>query len=240
MKKTLTIAPLSTPDTLTLSAWQAIEGANKLYLQTKEHPSAQPVLKAGLDFVSMDDLYAAAGDYDELNAAIADRLTSGGSAVYAIMGGGCFSQLPGIQAACDEKGFDLIQLPGVPYYEAAFPDAQEGQVYTANALPQVLDTGVPLYVSELDNPLLAGEVKLKLQRFYPDDQAVVLAVQQPSGAYVRRTVPLYALDREKGFFASTVLFVPPLPFEKKQTYGYEDLLYVLQAVFGDRDAESEE
>ena len=228
MKKTLTIAPLSTPETMTLSSWRAIERAPKLYLQTTEHPSARPVLEAGFDFVSMDDLYAASTDYDELNAAIADRLTSGGSAVYAVMGGGCFAQLPCIQAACAEKGFELIQLPGVPYYEAAFPDAQTGQVYTANDLPHDLDTDAALYISELDNPLLAGEVKLKLQRFYPDDHPVILAVQQPSGSYVRRTVPLYALDREKGFFASTVLFVPALPFEKKQTYGYEDLLYVLR------------
>ena len=81
MKKTLTIAPLSTPETMTLAAWQAVSSAPMLYLQTREHPSARPVLEAGLSFVSMDDLYAAALDYDELNEAIADRLTSGGSAV---------------------------------------------------------------------------------------------------------------------------------------------------------------
>ena len=71
-------------------------------------------------------------------------------------------------------------------------------------------------------------MKLKLQRFYPDDYPVILAVQKPSGEYIRRTVPLYALDREKGFFASTVLYVPILPFEQKQTYGYEDLMNVLR------------
>ena len=59
MKKTLTIAPLSTPQTLTISAWKAIEGASRLFLQTAEHPSARPVLEAGLSYVSMDDLYAA-------------------------------------------------------------------------------------------------------------------------------------------------------------------------------------
>ena len=228
MNKTLTIAPLSTPQTLTLSAWKAIEGASRLFLQTAEHPSARPVLEAGLSFVSMDDLYAASADYDELNETIADRLTSGDSAVYAVMGGGCFSQLASIQRACERKGFGLVQLPGVAYYQAAFPEAQAGQAYTANDLPQTVDTDRPLYVSELDNPLSAGEVKLKLQRFYPDEYPVVLAVQQPSGDYDRRTVPLYALDREKGFFASTVLYVSPLAFEQKRSYGYEDLLTVLR------------
>ena len=77
MKKTITIAPLSIPEALTMSAWNAIRTASTLYLQTREHPSAKPVLEASLSFVSMDDLYAKASDYDELNAAIADRLTSG-------------------------------------------------------------------------------------------------------------------------------------------------------------------
>ena len=228
MKKTLTIAPLSTPETLTLSAWKAVEEASTLFLQTREHPSARPVLEAGLPYVSMDDLYEASLDYDALNEAIADRLTSGGSAVYAVMGGGCFAQLPCIRSACEKKGFELVQLPGVAYYKAAFPDAERGQVYTANDLPDMLDTDAPLYISELDNPLLAGEVKLKLQRYYPDEYPVTLATQEPSGAYIRRTVPLYALDREKGFFASTVLHVPALPFDQKQTYGYKDLLTVLR------------
>ena len=228
MKKTLTIAPLNTPETMTVSVWKAVDTAPVLYLQTREHPSARPVLDAGLSYISMDDLYTGSDDYDALNAAIADRLTSGGSAVYATMGGGCYSQLPYIQEACEKRGFDLVQLPGVPYYQAAFPDAQDGQVYTANDLPQIIDTDRSLYVSELDNPLLAGEVKLKLQRFYPDDFLVTLAVQNPSGVYDRRTIPLYDIDRGQGFFASTVLYVPALPFNQKQTYGYEDLLTVLR------------
>ncbi len=228
MKKTLTIAPLSTPETLTMSTWKTVETAPVLYLQTKEHPSARPVLEAGLPFVSMDDLYENASDYDALNAAIADRLTSGGSAVYAVMGGGCFSQLPCIKAACEKNGFELIQLPGVPYYQAAFPEAQEGQIYTANHLPGTINTDTDLYILELDNPILAGEIKLVLQRYYPDDYPVTLAVQQSSGAYLNKQLPLYALDREKGFFASTVLFVPALAFDRKQTYGYEDLLVVLR------------
>ncbi len=228
MKKTLTIAPLGTPETMTMAAWEAVMGAPILYLQTREHPSARPVLEAGLSFVSMDDLYLSALDYDALNEAIADRLTAGDSAVYAVMGGGCYTQLPHIRIACEERGFELVELPGVAYYQAAFPEAQGGTICTANDLPATPDTDAPLYISELDNPLLAGEVKLHLQRFYPDDHPLDLAVQQPSGAYVRKAVPLYALDREKGFFASTVLLVPPLPFEQKQTYGFEDLLHVLR------------
>ena len=228
MKKTLTIAPLGTPETVTLAVWKAVESAPTLYLQTRDHPSARPVLEAGLPFISMDDLYIASSDYDELNHAIAKRLTDGGSAVYAVMGSGCFSQLPCIREACAQSGFQLVLLPGLPYYQAAFPEAEKGQIYAANDLPPEVRTDDPLFIYELDNPLLAGDVKLKLQRFYPDDHPVILAVQQADGSYIRRCVPLYDLDRQKGFFASTVLQVPALAFEQKQSYGYEDLVYILR------------
>ena len=228
MKNTLTIVPLSTPQTLTLAAMETLRRAPVLYLQTAEHPSARPVLENNLPYVSMDDIYAAAEDYEQLNEAIAHRLTQGGSAVYAVMGGGCYSQLPAIEAACRTNGFELLVRPGVPYHQAAFPKAGEGQVYVANALPEQVDTDKPLYICELDNRLLAGEVKLFLQRFYPDEWTLTLAVQQQNGAYAHRELPLYALDREGGFFASTVLFVPALPFEQKQTYGFYDLVNILR------------
>ena len=38
--KTITIAPLSTPKTLTRAAWDVVSCAKTLYLQTTEHPSA--------------------------------------------------------------------------------------------------------------------------------------------------------------------------------------------------------
>ena len=228
MNKTITIAPLGTPESITLSSWRAISSAPCLFLQTSEHPSARLVLEAKIPFTSMDDLYIAAADYDELNASIADRITSGGSAVYAVMGGGCFSQLASIEDACQKKGFELIILPGVSYYKAAFPEANEGCIYTANNLPKELCTDIPMYISEIDNTLLAGEVKLKLQRYYPDDYSVTVAIQQPSGNYIKKTLPLYDLDRFRGFFSSSVVYVPKLPFEKKTTYGYEDLLHVLR------------
>lgn len=227
--KNLIIAPLSTPETLTLTAWKAITEAKLLFLQTAEHPSAAPVLEAGLAYISMDDLYASSEDYDALNEAIAERLTGGeGDRVYAVPGSSCFSQLPYIEKACRERGFSLRMLPGVSYAAAAFPDKEPGREVNANALPARLDTSVPLYVTELDSRLIAGEVKNKLQELYPDDWQVSFAVQRKEGGYAVTELPLYELDRAEGYFSSSVLFVPPLSFETKNRFTYEDLIYVLK------------
>lgn len=226
--KTLLIVPLSTPEALTLGALNALKSADRLYVQTLRHPSAAPLLQGGYSCVSMDDLYEQAEDFDRLNEAIAKRLTSGDSAVYAVMGDGCYEQLAAIKSACKDKDFTLKVLPGTPYYKAAFPEGQQGTVLTANGLKAPFNTELPLYITELDSRRLAGDVKLQLLEYYPDGHKAYLAVQEPQGSYSVKELPLYALDRQQGYFSSCVLYVPALAFADKQRYGYEDLIAVLR------------
>ncbi len=225
--KTITIAPLSTPKTRTIAAWEAILGADKLYLQTKLHPSAKPVLDAGLAFTDMDDLYDASSDFDALNAAIAKRLTSGGSCVYAVMGDGCFAQLPVLQEAAKQAGFSVVTLAGVSYAKAAFPAVQDAVTVCAHALPTQIDTRLPLCVEELDNALEAGETKLLLMEYYPSSLPVSLAVMDANGAYKLHTVSLFELDRQARWFAGTVLYVPPVSFDALTRYGVRELALVM-------------
>ena len=226
--KAITIAPLSTPKTLTRDAWDAILHAQKLFLQTTEHPSAKPVLDAELAFVSMDDLYESAADFDALNEAIAARLVSQADCVYAVMGDGCFAQLPAIETAAKKKGVRVDVLPGVSYAKAAFPAVQDAQIFTARTLPKRVDPNVPLLVQELDSPIIAGEVKLTLSEIYPDAWPVTLATMQPDGHYAFRTFPLSELDRRRTLFAGSVLYVKPASFEERTRYGYYDLVAVMR------------
>lgn len=225
--KTITIAPLSTPLTMTRSVWDTVSSAGRLYLQTTEHPSAKPVLDAGLSFVSMDDLYETESDFDALNAAIANRLISGDSCVYAVMGDGCFSQLPVIEETAKKHGFRVVVMTGVSYAKAAFPRLQDALFCTARTMPERLHSSVPLCIQELDNPIIAGEVKLRLSEFYPDEWQVTLATMQKDGSYAKRTFPLMELDRKKTLFAGSVLYVPPVGFMEKTRYDFDDLVYIM-------------
>ena len=226
--KTITIAPLSTPQTLTQTVWNIIQSADCLYLQTAEHPSARPILEAGLSFVSMDDLYTSEPDYSALQEAIAKRLTSGSDCVYAVPGDGCFDQLPAIERAAKANGFRVECLSGVPYAKAAFPNVQDAVLCTARTLPKHPIPSMPLCVQELDNPMIAGEVKLALSAYYPEEWTVTLATMQQDGHYATRSFPLYELDRKKTLFAGSVLLVPPITFEEKTRYTYDDLVTVMQ------------
>lgn len=226
--KVITIAPLSTPNTLTRTAWDAVLHASTLYLQTAEHPSAQPVKDAGLAFVSMDDLYETSEDFDALNKAIASRLVSGDDCVYAVMGDGCFAQLPAIEKEADRNGFHIDVLPGVSYAKAAFPKIQDVQIFTARSIQEQIDPNVPLCIQELDSPIIAGEIKLLLSEIYPDEWPVTLATLQQDGHYSYRTFPLTELDRRRTLFSGSVLYVKPASFEDRTRYGYYDLVAVMR------------
>ncbi len=223
----VTVAPLSTPQTLTQAAWETIQNAKCLFLQTDRHPSANPVKEAGLSYRTMDDLYETAEDFDALNKAIAQRLNEGTDCVYAVPGDGCFAQLDAIRSACEAQGAELSVLPGVPYAKAAFPMLQSARICTANGLPDKPNLGENLCIQEIDTPLAAGEVKLFLQRFYSDEQPVSLAAMQPDGSYRIHRIPLFELDRRSDFFAGTVLLVPPVPFFERSRYQYNDLCAIL-------------
>ena len=228
MNEQVLIAPLSTPQTLTLAAWKAVSEAKRLFLQTDRHPSARPVKEAGLAYRTMDDLYETAEDFDALNAAIAERLAAAGTCVYAVPGDGCFAQLDVIRSACEAKGTALSVLPGVSYAKAAFPALQSAVICTANSLPQKPDRTQTLCIQEIDTRIAASEVKIFLQRFYPDELPVSLAVMQPDGGYRTETISLETLDHRNDFFAGTVLCVPPVPFFERTRYLYDDLCKIME------------
>lgn len=225
--KQIIIAPLSTPLTMTVSAWDAILHADRLYMQTAQHPSAKPVIDAGLAYVSMDDLYETVPDFEALNQCIAERLCDGSECVYAVMGDGCFAQLSAIEKEANKRGYKVSVLPGVPYAKAAFPSVQDADFCTARTLPEHLRPETAICIQELDNAIIAGEVKLKLSEVYPEDWQVTLAFMQRDGSYLHTTIPLYELDRQKNWFAGTVLYVPPITFDRKTKYGYYDLVNVM-------------
>ncbi len=231
MMRTLTIVPLSTPQSIGESAKQAVLNAPRLFLQTAEHESARFIIEAGLEYTSMDDLYASSEDFDALNCAIAARLVCGENAVYAVPGRGVGSaQYAAISQAASAAGVQLIALPGTGFADAALASAGitvSGIFFcTANELPQNIQPDYPLCIEELDTPLRAGEVKLALGEYYPDEHPVLLFFPA-AGSYMHVELPLHELDRQNGLCSSCVLYVPMAGYEQRDRFSMEDLHTVL-------------
>ena len=236
----LTIAPLSTPLSITAAAQQAIIAADRLFIQTEQHPSAYWLKDSGIEYGSMDDLYESCYDFDELNAAIAQRLLEGDTdTVYAPVGRGVGSALlEAIRTRADETGAKLCILSASGYAEAALCAAGQPtgsvRILSANELPCRIDTSVPLCIEEVDTPIRAGEVKLALGEYYPDEHGVTLACMDGRGAYHCSDIKLYELDRQRNsFFAATVLIVPPAALEQLDRHGMDSLVDVLKRLRGE-------
>ncbi len=231
---TLTIAALSTPLTISVAALERCKNAKTLYVQTKRTPCVLPLTHANLRFSSMDDLYESAEDFDALNAAIADRLLAAcktGDAVYAVPGSGNGEALGRLALRAKETGVAVDILTGAGFAQAAMAAAgQTGDrlvVAAANSLPETLNPFMPLAVEELDTRICAGEVKLALLEYYPDEHPVRLCVMGEDGAYAMRELQLLELDRQDGYAATTVLFVPPAELMQLSRFGYGELERVM-------------
>lgn len=224
----LTIVPLCAPAALTAQARSAIESAETLFLQTKRHPSAITVEAIRADARDMDDLFEACADFDELNQRIAERLTDAKNCVYVATGSIFSSQLPVIRKLATERGIELKVLAHVAAGSVAFPELPSGICVSAHGLPERFYPDQAYVVEEIDSQIAAGEAKLAFMEYYPDEWGVTLASIGTDGQYERRQLPLLELDRQTTYDATTILYVPPVPFEKRSRYGFDDVMYVVR------------
>ena len=231
---TLTIAALSTPQTISVSSLACCKNADRLYVQTQRTPCILPLTQAGLRFISMDDLYEHAEDFDSLNAAIADRLLAActeGDVVYAVPGSGTGEALGQLSKRARNAGVTVHTLSGAGYAKAALSGTDMRSdsflITAATALPDMLNPSVPLAVAEIDTRIRAGEVKLALAEYYPDEHAVRLCSMDSDGTYIARTIQLCELDRQREYAATTVLLVPPAELLTLSRFGYEDLARIM-------------
>ncbi|HMM30761.1 MAG TPA: nucleoside triphosphate pyrophosphohydrolase, partial [Clostridia bacterium] len=101
-------------------------------------------------------------------------------------------------------------------------------VCAANELTNNIDPYRALCVEQLDTAVRAGEVKLFLSDFYPDEFPIWFCALGKNDDYAAKKIPLYELDRQKAYAADAVAIVPPSRFEKLERHGLEGLLYVLK------------
>lgn len=223
---TITVFRISAPGFLTEASIVSLRNAHHAFLQTTKHPAAKSVLFIRPDAVSMDDLYESAEDFDALNRAVAQRLLDAGDCVYGATGSISGSLLPVLREMAGETRIRL--LPGISCAEAAFPMESISSVWTPHTIPERLNPAYACCVEELDSAFAAGNVKLALMEYYPEEWTVTLADLDAGGAYLHTSFPLFELDRQPSYSAAAVLYVPPVPFEALERFGYEELCAVMR------------
>ena len=206
--------------TLTETAIKAIEGADKLFIQSGLHPCADQF--SAFPHGDMDDLYEGAEDFDALQTAIAARLQQHQDCVYCTWGA-CDLLLERLSTM--KVPYQL--LPGIPLGKSAYPEAVLAQLTYATSLPKHPDIHRDLIIQEVDSRIAAGEIKLLLTEYYPDEHPINIALSRDGKSFEIKQIKLYELDRQRHFNATTCILVPALQPKDMERYGFDELMDLL-------------
>ncbi len=232
----ITIVSLGTGsrDDLTLGALRSMKAAEKLILRTGEADCAQYLREEGILFETLDSLYDQAKDFEELTRLCADRIMEEAAhspVHYAVLDPERDETVRELRS----RGAVSKELPGVPLSGRVLAEASFPPVFrcAANELPEAIGD-LPLLIEEIDDRLLAGELKLKLLPVYGEEQPVRFF--PPAGPEAKRestVIPLTELDRQKAYDRTVCALVLPLPLKEKYRYTFEDLVRVMAVLRGE-------
>ncbi len=226
--QTITIVSIPAPAALTLAQQQTLTSGMPLFLQTEKHPSAQVLHDLHLAYTAMDDLFDASEDFDSLNLAVAKRLCDAGNCVYFATGSIQNSQLPAIRLEAQARNIHVAVLPHLRAGAVAFPEREAAFVLSAHDLPEQIDPEQSCVIEEIDSRIVAGEAKLLLSEYYPDESRVLLASIGNEGLYRPREIALCDLDRQKSYDATTILYVPKTDYETRNRHGFDDVMRIVR------------
>ena len=170
---------------ITAGGLSAMESANAVMFHTEKCEAAGIARERGIAFVSLDDLYEITADFDEHIRLGLERLAS-------------FDGVFCVMDTSDELAKALLrERPETPViggvYDGLLLRAQGGcrMISAMDCAEAPISSSQAMLVTELDNRILAGEVKVKLCEAYGDEAEIFFRKEDG------RIIPLKAekLDR---------------------------------------------
>ncbi len=229
---------------LTLSAWNLLSTAERVYFRTVRHPAVDD-LPEGVERISFDHLYETAVKFEDVYRQIVAellRLAAISDVIYAVPGHPFIgeSTVTLLMVEAERAGVEVRTEPGLSFVEptltAVSVDGLDGlQLFDAIELTSFhvppVQPDTPLLLAQVYSRLLAGELKFALTTLYPDEHPVVLIHAAGTEKEVVERVPLYAIDRSEHIDHLTSLFVPPLPAVASLT-GLAETIAILRSPEG--------
>ena len=234
-KNKLTIVPLGPgdPGLLTMQAVEALRGGNKLYLRTARHGIVSWLEKEGISYTALDGLYEEAETFEALYDRIAKELVKAASreaVLYGVADPLMDESVPVVVRSSEDRGISVQWLPGVSAGGACLPVSAAQQtssgyrVCPARAFAEAdWNPSESILITEVDTPILAGEIKLKLLSFLDGEQKITFfppGIQTP-----RKTehIALYELDRQKKYNETVCVFLPGMDYPQRDRFCFRDL-----------------
>ncbi|MEG6520650.1 nucleoside triphosphate pyrophosphohydrolase [Desulfotomaculum sp. 1211_IL3151] len=223
MDKFITIVGLGPgdPGVLPLQVWELLNDGSPVYLRTEIHPTVDWLKQKGIKFFALDHHYERCETFEEVYANIAQELVEAAtrqSIVYGVPGHPMVAEdtVRRVTELAAAKGIGIKIVPAMSFLDAMWLalglDPSKG-IHIIDALrleEQKPDPTVGTVVTQIYDRMIAGETKLSLMEYYPDEHriAVVRAAGIPKEERIQR-IPLYELDRLDWIDHLTSLYIEP-------------------------------
>ncbi len=238
MTSDITIVSLGpgNPDLLNAVTIRTLRNAGELVLRTGRHPLSSWLTENGIPFSTMDFLYDTMEDFDQLNERIVSILLKKASVspiVYAVPDAPTDRSVRTLYAHIPSS-VRISTVPGVGIYDACtavslpFLSGQPLLVVPASDMLSGFfhDPNNTLLITELDNPILTGEIKIILSDMLDDLYQVYLL----NGSDPPVPIPLYELDRKPGIDHRTSVLVPGSGFRERNRFVMSDLAEIMETL----------
>ncbi|MBR3332833.1 MAG: MazG family protein [Clostridia bacterium] len=217
------------PDLLNQKTLRAIRESETLILRTGRHPLSSWLKENDISFSTLDFLYEESDDFDLLNQNVADyliRQAKSGPIVYAVPDAATDRT---VRALLQEKPetVSAVVVPGVSLYDEhisaslSFLQDNAVTVVPADELSDSFhyDPNTSLLVTELDNPILAGQVKQFLSDMLGDEHIIYLLREGHEAV----SFPLFELDRRTEIDHRSAVLIPGSGLLERSRFSFGDL-----------------
>ena len=234
MKRDVTIVSIGPgdPELLNEKTKKVLSASKKLILRTGRHPLALWLKNQEIIFTTLDDLYQASDDFEELFSSAAARIwQSADSAptVYAVSDPMTDHSVDYLFSHCPEDA-KITVVPGFSYADY-YLSACKGLIRTADIrispamdfIGTDYDSACPLLVTELNDGMMAGEVKQALSGKI-DDESIVYFFNDNAAPHA---IPLYELDRQPAYSHLSAVAVSDFPCFGRRTKKLTDLMRIM-------------
>ena len=220
------------PDLLNTKTVKALKEGGCVFLRTSHSPIASWLKAEKISFSSLDDLYDAAEDFDRLSSAIAEHLWSQAClspVVYAVPDLMVDSSVQELYRLRPADG-NIVVVPGVALsgvlQSSIRPLLLSSDLRSLSASDFLLGNYNPntsVLITELDNPILSGDVKIRLSAVLDDEYQIFFLHHAASPV----KIPLYMLDRQSHIDHLSAAFIPSSDFLKRNSFVLDDLLRIM-------------
>lgn len=192
-------------------ALEALQTGERIFLRTEKHPIVDK-LKETIQYTSLDYFYDSEDNFENVYNKISEyivELAKEGDLVYAVPGHPRVAEktVSIIESLASQKGVEVETIASMSFVDAMFNylqvDPADGfKLIDAFEIENsYIDTNTSMIITQIYDPFIASNIKLKLMEYYDYDQEVCIV----NGAGVKnleskKYLPLHELDRPENLF----------------------------------------